>query len=187
MAKRKPKKKISAKSAIIVVASLAVVGSFIPSENSPELDSGNDTQIVETMTEDTKQSKKEETTETRQEPEEQNPDSEPPEQTEPEQEPDPEPDKKPESKPEKELDPEESTEPEPPEEPEPEPEPEVDPEQAFRDKLNQYKYVGSSESDKYHKPKCRWTSEINDENLVHFDTEEEAAAAGYKPCGTCKP
>jgi outer membrane biosynthesis protein TonB len=180
MAKKKTKKKISAKSAIIAFASLAVVGSFIPSENSPELDSENDTQIVETTIEDTKQPEKEEAPEPQQEPEsEQKPDSEPPEQTEPEKEPEPE------NQPEQEPDPEENTEPEPPEEPEPEPE--IDPEQAFRDKLNQYNYVGSSDSDKYHKPKCRWTKEINDENLVHFDTEEEAAAAGYKPCGTCKP
>ena len=35
MTKKKTKKKISAKSAIIALASLAVVGSFIPSENSP--------------------------------------------------------------------------------------------------------------------------------------------------------
>lgn len=64
---------------------------------------------------------------------------------------------------------------------------EVDPEAAFREMLMQYNYVGSAESDKYHKPSCRWTKEINDQNLVHFDTEEEAAAANYKPCGTCKP
>lgn len=64
---------------------------------------------------------------------------------------------------------------------------EIDPEQAFREKLNQYNYVGSSESDKYHYPKCKWTDAINDSNLVHFDTEEEAASAGYLPCGTCKP
>lgn len=67
------------------------------------------------------------------------------------------------------------------------PEPVPDPEAAFREMLMQYNYVGSAESDKYHKPKCRWTKEINDQNLVHFDTEEEAAAANYKPCGTCKP
>lgn len=72
--------------------------------------------------------------------------------------------------------------------PEPEaPAVEVDPEVAFREMLNQYNYVGSADSDKYHYPKCRWTKEINDQNLVHFDTEEEATAAGYNPCGSCKP
>jgi hypothetical protein len=67
------------------------------------------------------------------------------------------------------------------------PAPKVDPEKAFPEMLDQYNYVGSSESDKYHKPTCRWAKEINDTNLVHFDTEEKAAAAGYEPCGTCKP
>lgn len=77
--------------------------------------------------------------------------------------------------------------------PEPEPEPvtpsesSADPEKAFRDSIMQYNYVGSSESDKYHKPTCRWTANIHDGNLVHFDTEEEAKQAGYSPCGTCKP
>ena len=64
---------------------------------------------------------------------------------------------------------------------------EADPEAAFRELLNQYNYVGSSESDKYHHPQCRWTNKINDQNLIHFDTELEAEAAGYTPCGTCKP
>ncbi len=94
-------------------------------------------------------------------------------QSEPERDPNPEPEPEPEVESEA--------------EPEVEPEPEVDPEQTSRDKLLQYNYVGSSQSDKYHKPTCRHTEKINDENLVHFDTEEEAVAAGYKPCATCKP
>lgn len=63
----------------------------------------------------------------------------------------------------------------------------VDPEQAFRESLKQYTFVGSSESDKAHVPTCRWTSEINDSNLVHFDSVSEVEAAGYSACGTCKP
>ena len=63
----------------------------------------------------------------------------------------------------------------------------IDPEQAFREELNQYNYVCSKESDKYHYPTCTHTKKINDSNLAHFDTEEEAVAAGYTPCGTCKP
>ena len=65
--------------------------------------------------------------------------------------------------------------------------PQLDPEKAFKEKLMQYNYVGSSESDKYHKPTCRWTDKINESNLVHFDTEGEASSAGYDACGTCKP
>ena len=67
------------------------------------------------------------------------------------------------------------------------PVPEADPEVAFRDKLLQYAYVGSSERDVYHKPTCRWVENINDENLVCFNSEEEATANGRTPCGTCKP
>ncbi|MBO7312476.1 MAG: hypothetical protein J6U82_06685 [Alistipes sp.] len=63
---------------------------------------------------------------------------------------------------------------------------EIDPETAFRDSLKQYFLVGSNESDKYHSPSCRWTNKINDGNLVHFDSYEEANAAGYQPCGTCQ-
>ena len=67
------------------------------------------------------------------------------------------------------------------------PESAIDPEAAFREKLLQYNYVCSTERDKYHYPTCHHTSKINDSNLAHFDTEEEAIAAGYVPCGTCKP
>ena len=48
-------------------------------------------------------------------------------------------------------------------------------------------YVGSIDSDKYHIPGCRHAEKILPENEIWFDTEEEAAAAGYSPCGTCKP
>lgn len=50
-----------------------------------------------------------------------------------------------------------------------------------------YKLVASRESDKYHKPNCRWVENINPENVIYFDTAEKAIAAGYKACGTCKP
>ena len=63
----------------------------------------------------------------------------------------------------------------------------VSQEKAFAEQLEQYAYVGSSNSDKYHYPSCRWTDDINASNLVHFDTEDEASAAGYTPCGTCNP
>lgn len=89
---------------------------------------------------------------------------------------------------EKTPDPEPVLSPEPASSPTPEPNPvEIDPKTAFREKLMQYAYVGSAESDKYHSPTCHWTKDINDTNLVHFDSEDEASAAGYVPCGTCKP
>lgn len=103
-------------------------------------------------------------------------------------EPEPDPQPTPEPQPVTTPDPTPQPTPEPEPQPEPsEPVPTLTPEQAFRESLKQYAYVGSSESDKYHKPTCRWTSKINDGNLVHFDSVEEAQAAGYEPCGTCKP
>lgn len=48
-------------------------------------------------------------------------------------------------------------------------------------------YVGSKESDKYHKPTCRYAKNILDSNQRWFSSAEDAAAAGYSPCGTCKP
>lgn len=84
---------------------------------------------------------------------------------------------------------------EPTETPEPVPEPVVvdpapvvvDPEVAFREKLSQYAYVASAESDKFHYPSCQWTKSINDKNLIAFDSKEEAKAAGYTSCGSCNP
>jgi len=48
-------------------------------------------------------------------------------------------------------------------------------------------YVGSVSSDKYHRPGCRWAENIKPDNAVWFSTKEEAAAAGYVACKTCKP
>jgi len=49
------------------------------------------------------------------------------------------------------------------------------------------KYVGSASSDKYHYPDCRWAKKIKPDNEIWFASSEEARAAGYVPCGTCKP
>lgn len=53
--------------------------------------------------------------------------------------------------------------------------------------LSQYNYVGSAESDKYHKPTCRFCKTINEENLVYWDTVAAAEAAGYTACKVCNP
>ena len=52
---------------------------------------------------------------------------------------------------------------------------------------HQGKYVGSVNSDKYHKPSCEWAQKILPKNEVWFDTAEQARQAGYKPCKTCRP
>lgn len=56
-----------------------------------------------------------------------------------------------------------------------------------QDALTEYKYVGSSKSDKYHLPTCRYAKEIKTDNLLKFKDKEAAEAAGYVPCGVCKP
>lgn len=48
-------------------------------------------------------------------------------------------------------------------------------------------YVGSINSDKYHYPSCRYANKIEPESRIWFDSESEAIAAGYSPCGVCKP
>lgn len=48
-------------------------------------------------------------------------------------------------------------------------------------------YIGSIISDKYHLPICRYAKAIDWANEIWFQTKEEAIAAGYKPCGVCKP
>lgn len=63
--------------------------------------------------------------------------------------------------------------------PEPKPEPETP--------ATKGAFVGSAGSDKYHYPTCRYASNILEKNEIWFKDAEEAKAAGYKPCGTCKP
>lgn len=49
------------------------------------------------------------------------------------------------------------------------------------------KYVGSTDSDKYHKSTCRWAKKIKKHNETWFDTVGEAQQKGYKACKVCKP
>lgn len=48
-------------------------------------------------------------------------------------------------------------------------------------------YMGSVKSNKYHLPDCRYAKQIQWANEIWFKSKEEAAAAGYVPCGVCKP
>jgi hypothetical protein len=50
-----------------------------------------------------------------------------------------------------------------------------------------YKYVGSSISNKYHYPTCEWAQKINPANLVKFKSAKEALDKGFVPCKVCKP
>lgn len=51
----------------------------------------------------------------------------------------------------------------------------------------QGKFVGSRKSDRYHYPWCSAAKKISPANLVEFRSAAEARAAGYVPCGICKP
>ena len=46
-------------------------------------------------------------------------------------------------------------------------------------------FVGSKNSDKYHRCDCRYAKKIKIENLVCFSSREEAESQGYVGCGVC--
>lgn len=48
-------------------------------------------------------------------------------------------------------------------------------------------FVGTTRSDKYHRPTCRWAKKIDSANEVWFDSAEAARAKGYVPCKVCRP
>jgi Metal binding domain of Ada len=47
--------------------------------------------------------------------------------------------------------------------------------------------VASKNSDKFHRPSCEWAQKIAPDNLITFQSVEEAFRAGLKPCAQCKP
>lgn len=81
----------------------------------------------------------------------------------------------------------------PPEKPTPEPTEEIKPTPKPTDKptdpptIEQKVYVGSTQSNKYHKPTCRHAKNIKPENEIWFDSANEAILNRYEPCGVCKP
>ncbi len=62
--------------------------------------------------------------------------------------------------------------------------PTPDPEQATTPTSGAF--VGSTQSDKYHTPGCRWAKKITDDNRIWFKDAEDAKNQGYTPCGTCQ-
>jgi len=53
--------------------------------------------------------------------------------------------------------------------------------------MAEYEYVASKNSNVFHKPDCRWAKKISSENLVGYNSREEAIKAGKRPCRWCKP
>ncbi len=54
-------------------------------------------------------------------------------------------------------------------------------------KQEEGKFVGSTKSDKYHYPDCRWAKKIKPENEIWFASYEDARSQNYVPCGVCHP
>lgn len=48
-------------------------------------------------------------------------------------------------------------------------------------------FVASSNSNKFHKPYCRWAKKIHDSNKISFNSRSEAINQGYEPCKVCQP
>ncbi|MCK9442492.1 MAG: thermonuclease family protein [Methanothrix sp.] len=55
------------------------------------------------------------------------------------------------------------------------------------DPIADKKFVGSTESDKYHYPECRWAKKISPNNEIWFSSSDDAKSNGYVPCKVCHP
>ena len=56
---------------------------------------------------------------------------------------------------------------------------------AVKGDLLTVQYVGSTSSDKYHKPSCEYAEKIYDGYLVHYASAEAAEHDGRVPCALC--
>lgn len=56
-----------------------------------------------------------------------------------------------------------------------------------RDAAAETIYVGSTTSNKYHYPTCKWVKTIKPARLIKFKSVEEAQERHYVPCPVCKP
>ena len=52
---------------------------------------------------------------------------------------------------------------------------------------NDYKYVGSVNSNIYHYTSCTWAQRIKESNLISFESVSDAKSSGYRACKVCKP
>jgi hypothetical protein len=49
------------------------------------------------------------------------------------------------------------------------------------------KYVASISGKKYHVATCTYANNIKEDNLIYFDSKEDAEKNGYSPCSVCNP
>ena len=48
-------------------------------------------------------------------------------------------------------------------------------------------FLASKNSTKYHVPSCKLAQKIKPDNMVKFESPEDALKAGYEPCKKCEP
>ena len=48
-------------------------------------------------------------------------------------------------------------------------------------------YLGNTQSMKFHYYDCRTIKAPEQAHFIEFESREDAIAAGYKPCGVCRP
>lgn len=53
--------------------------------------------------------------------------------------------------------------------------------------LSENMFVGSTESNKYHYPSCRWAEKIKPEHEIWFSSSQDAQSHGYVACKVCSP
>jgi len=56
-----------------------------------------------------------------------------------------------------------------------------------REPVAGYKYVASKNSDVFHTPNCRSAKRISPENIIGYNSRDDAINAGKRPCKVCKP
>jgi len=51
----------------------------------------------------------------------------------------------------------------------------------------EWNYVASEKSKVFHRPSCKWAQKISPQNLIGFNSREEAIKSGRRPCKMCGP
>ncbi|MBW1797917.1 MAG: alpha/beta fold hydrolase, partial [Deltaproteobacteria bacterium] len=54
-------------------------------------------------------------------------------------------------------------------------------------KTRELKYAAGKKSHVFHRPDCRQAQRISPENVIRFDSRDEAVGSGRRPCGVCGP
>lgn len=53
-------------------------------------------------------------------------------------------------------------------------------------KIEKY-YIGNEHSTRFHRPSCKYATQMEDKNKIIFNTREEALDSCYSPCRFCQP